>query len=346
MQSQYEMVYKGCTFPNNTWGIKENYLIDNIKQQINKKFPNKRNIFINGTWFSPHITKDIFDEVISIDDEFDNVFFLTSVDPSQMATTDLMILFQNFGSPTVYFIGNFDSSPYEFNFISWAISQEFKNNAEVLTDIKYKFINYNRKPKFHRKALVEKIIDDNLDDYGIVTLGKNIENPNEISISIGEENKDFVDTGHWFSLTDETQNIGVPHDLLSLGNIDFWNHHFLNVVGETEFNNWDPIFVTEKTFKPIIGLRPFVINGNTRTYAWLRKYGFKTFTHYFSFVNLETSNTTDIIKNIHKLLHWLVLQPNEFIQEMYNDMLPDLEFNKTHFIAFAEEQKYKMDHLF
>jgi hypothetical protein len=342
-------VYKGVTFPNNVWGVLENITIDKIKSQILVKFPTDSNLLVNGTWFSPNISKDLFDEVTSMDDEYDNVFFLTTVDPAQLAVNEIIQLFQRFGSPTVYFLGNFDHSQYEFNFISWALTQKFKgysNENLILTDIKYKFINYNRKPKTHRENLVSSIKSIGLDTNAIVTLGKDMSSDNSMYVSIGEKNEDFVETGHWFDLSDTTSDYGIPHDLLSLGDINYWKHHFLNVVSETEFNPWDPIFVTEKTFKPIVGLRPFIINGNTRTYSWLRNNGFKTFTHYFPFSDLETINENEIVTEIIKVLNWINNTPNTELMIMYNDMLPDLKYNKERFYEFAKEQKYKMDNLF
>ena len=344
------LVYRGTTFPNNTWGILENNVINSIKKQINDNFVNQTNLFINGTWFSPNINYECYIDVVTMDGEFDNLFFLTTVDPPQITIDDIIKLSRNFGSPTVYFLGNFDHSQYEFNFISYAITQEFKDYEDdlILTDIKYNFINYNRKPATHRVELVTSIIDSGLDNNAIVTLGKHpsINDTDELYMSINEKNKDFVETGHWFDLDDKDSDFGIPHDLLSLGNMEYWKHHFINIVSETMFNPWDPIFVTEKTFKPNIGLRPFIINGNTRTYKWLRNNGFKTFSHYFPFVDLESINKHEIVSNIIEVLKWVDVEPNANLMSMYNDMLPDLLHNKERFYVFANEQQHKMEHLF
>jgi hypothetical protein len=347
MKAFSNVTYIGTTFPTRySWGVLENQVIDDILSIISNKFSNQKNLFVNGTWFSPHINAGVYNEVKLLQEEFDNVFFLTTVDPPKMTVVDLTKLFQQFGNPKVHFLGNFDDSKYEFSFIAWAISKEFKVGPELeLKEVKYNFINYNRKPSLHRVSLVKEILKNNLDHNAIVTLGKHCDS-NSLHLSIDEKAEDFVETGHWYSLTDKDQDYGVPHDLLSLGNLKYWKHHFLNVVSETEFFPWDPIFVTEKTFKPIIGLRPFLLNGNLRTYKWLRKNGFKTFTHYFPFSNLEDTHEDSVVPNIIKALVWLDKQPRDKLLEMYNDMLPDLYWNRERFYEFAEEQKKKIDNLF
>ena len=54
-----------------------------------------------------------------------------------------------------------------------------------------------------------------------------------------------------------------------------WCKHFLNVVTETVIHS--DVFVSEKTYKPILGLRPFVILGDDRIYDILHDYGIDTF---------------------------------------------------------------------
>jgi hypothetical protein len=348
-----DVTYIGVAFPDAySWGPLEAQVIETIKDSISSKFKGQRNLFVNGTWFSPTMGVGVYEEVAAMEEKFDNVFFLTSVDPTKMSVLDLTKLFRKLGNPNIHFLGNFDHSKYEFSFIGWAISDKFQEyNTEdlVLKKIKYKFINYNRKPAPHRVELVKAITKEGLDKGNIVTLGKSTEtyyNQNDFFLGINEKNEDFVETGHWFALDDKGNDYGVPHDLLSLGNMQYWDYHFLNVVSETEFFPWDPIFVTEKTFKPIIGLRPFLINGNVRTYKWLRKYGFKTFNHYFPFSDLENLHEDNVTPNIVKVLSYLDKQTENELLDMYNDMLPDLIYNRERMQEFSKEQKQKIDDLF
>ena len=56
----------------------------------------------------------------------------------------------------------------------------------------------------------------------------------------------------------------------------FYQDSYFNFVVETHFDN-DTIFLTEKTFKPILNLQPFVIIGNPGSLNLLHKLGYKTF---------------------------------------------------------------------
>jgi hypothetical protein len=65
-----------------------------------------------------------------------------------------------------------------------------------------------------------------------------------------------------------------------------------------------PVFVTEKTFKPISGLQPFVVIGGTGILAYLRSQGFVTYDNIFD----ETYDAeTDfdkkldiVVENVHR----------------------------------------------
>ena len=144
------------------------------------------------------------------------------------------------------------------------------------------FLCYNRKPREHRVNLVKKLIDHNLKKHGVITLGENRKiysktDKNKLHLSLNE------DMSQYSTWTNQIDTFGdIPDDLHSLGNLIIWQNHFLTVVSETEFLPWDNTYVSEKTWKPIIGLRPFLINGQSKIYKWLRDRGFKTFNHYFN----------------------------------------------------------------
>jgi hypothetical protein len=106
------------------------------------------------------------------------------------------------------------------------------------------------------------------------------------------------------------------------------------------------MFITEKTWKPIIGLRPFVINGQTKIYKYLRSNGFKTFTHYFKNIELENILEYQLHNSIIDAIKFLKTLSKDEIICMYKDMLPDLTYNRQRFFEFADEQKCQMENLF
>ena len=66
------------------------------------------------------------------------------------------------------------------------------------------------------------------------------------------------------------------HNNHKLVNHDFYQNAYFNFVVETHFDN-DTCFLTEKTFKPILNLQPFIIIGNPGSLALLKSLGYKTF---------------------------------------------------------------------
>jgi hypothetical protein len=354
---QDNLIVIGETFPFKwIYGKYENEIIKSIKVQIRNKFPTQRNILINTTWFGPQFDNNVYATVVDMDKNritFDNVFFLATVDPILINTDELRDVISMLGSPKTFLMGNFENSPYEFNFFSYAVTEnfvEYNNDDITLKKLKYHYINYNRKPREHRVKFVNALINNDLMNYGIVTLGKpdityDNDPNNSLFFSIGELSSNYVDSGDWFDECDVDDDVGIPHDLFSLHNMDAWKHHFLYINASTKFWPWDDVFVMQDQYRPIMGLRPFLINGNTRTYKWLRNNGFKTFTHYFP-ADLENSHEDLVQLNLIKALLWLTQQPKTDILKMYNHMMPELIHNKERMLDFGKEQRLKMEKLF
>ena len=137
---------------------------------------------------------------------------------------------------------------------------------------------------------------------------------------------------------------GIPNDLVTLGRLDIWQTCLLNVVSETEFDSWKPRFITEKLWKPMIGLRPFLIHGQTNIYPWLRNHGFRTFNHYWSHIDVETN--TDVHATTVEVLKYVSAKSADELMELYTTMLPDIQHNQDRYYEFAKEQRHKMENLF
>jgi hypothetical protein len=340
----------GETFPKSwLWSQYEQSCIDSIINQIGLCYPHDNNLLINLTWFGPQFNNRQWQRYQKLKNKkFDNLFLLATVDPAMINKDQIDDIVTTLGYPRLFKLGNFDTA-YHFNFFAPILEKHFKkysNSDLLLTDCKWVYINYNRKPRAHRVAFVNRLIEENLLSHGIVTLGK----PNEIYdkdpnnrlfLSVGERCEDYVESGHWFGAGSD--EFGIPHDVLSLHNMEYWQHHFLNVIGATEFNVWDDIFVSETQFKPIIGLRPFVINGNTRTYQWLRHNGFRTFDQYWPEFDLENSEV--VHEELIRLLQHLCSQNKQNLVRLYDEMLPDLYHNQERFWEYAAEQKSKVGQL-
>ena len=79
------ITFIGTTFPATAeWHNDEVSTIDCIHKQIDKRFPNETNLYINTTWFGPQFNNGQWDNYRKLIDNgivFDNVFLLAAADP-------------------------------------------------------------------------------------------------------------------------------------------------------------------------------------------------------------------------------------------------------------------------
>ena len=331
----------GDFFPDNwIYGEYERRLFADVVQQVNQKFANHNNVVLNLTWDGPQTMQAI----ASIDHPVDNLFVVATVD---YASTLCKTYVELVNATKVYHLGNFDSE-YQYNFFAIVCRdhfQEYRTEDLILKDLKYRWISYNRKPYDHRRQFVEALQQQGLLDTGVVTMGRNFPGDARPDLyrSIGERDEDYVQHGHWYELGTEATPHEIPHDLFSLHNWHYWQHHFLHIVGCTFPYNEDHLFVNQIDFKPIIGLRPFVINGQTRKYQWWRDQGFRTFESWFPGHLAQQQQLTETLVATVKYVNSMSLDQ---LQIMYNDMLPDLLHNRNRWFEWADEQKNKVGSLF
>jgi hypothetical protein len=336
------------------YGKYEQRIFDSVQQQIQLHFAHENNVLLNLTWTGPQTDQQISD-VLARHKEIHNLFLLSTVDAVPHSAREFVRRFEQHGVKNIYRLGN-SEGPHYFNFFAIVCADHHERyNTEdlVLRDIKYPYISYNRKPYVHRLDLVKELVRRGLKDRGVVTLGRpfpgNTAPEDQLYFSIGEKNQDYVKYGHWYTDSAKATPHDIPHDLFSLHNWHYWQHHFLHVVNSTTIWNEDDLFVNQINFKPLIGMRPFVINGQTKQYAWLRSQGFRTFEHLFPGIDLTVPGgmgngqlTTAIATAIEYVCN---LSPAE-LQSMYNEILPDLVHNRTRFMSWMAEQQQRVNNLF
>jgi len=185
------------------------------------------------------------------------------------------------------------------------------------------FLCYNRKPHWHRKLLHEQMEKHKVLQRGIFTLGS--ENPAEVTMINADKN----------TLPSEDKKmhgeLGIPNDTMTLGSLDIWNSHLLTIITETQhLPKVGFPFFSEKIWKPMIGMRPFLCLGDQGSIQYLKNNGFYTFNKLFG-INNDDITINDIVNAIKKF--------NGNSAEIYDSILDQLEHNKKRFYEFAEEQK-------
>ena len=118
---------------------------------------------------------------------------------------------------------------------------------------------------------------------------------------------------------------------------EFHRESYWNFVVETHYDQ-DTVFLTEKTFKPILNLQPFIIVGNPGSINLLHDLGYKTFDGY--------NNESYDKENNHEKRMWNILTEciiigesshEELTEEIYR-MRPILEYNQRHFLSSKKER--------
>jgi len=129
-----------------------------------------------------------------------------------------------------------------------------------------------------------------------------------------------------------TLNEEVVYPIVPPSNFNILNRYsdiFVDVVCET-YTSGHTFFPTEKTWRSIMSLTPFITYGPKNFLKNLQRVGFKTFSQWWD----ESYDQTDDglrAAEIESLIHILGTKTNYELQTMYNEMLPTLLHNKKVF---------------
>jgi hypothetical protein len=130
-----------------------------------------------------------------------------------------------------------------------------------------------------------------------------------------------------YSLSPEQINNLTIDQINTITNLtEGYSDIFAELVCETYFSGFT-FFPTEKTFRPMIQLTPFITFGPQGFLTNLHRSGFKTFNQYWDEGYDECVGVERILK-IRQVLAQLFELDQPALQEMYIDMLPILEHNK------------------
>lgn len=238
------------------------------------------------------------------------------------------------GADNVKVIGNIASESFDAEYIPYwflACDTFFKKYTDEEIKPYDTFTNtylcYNRKPSGHRIKLQYEFMQNNLLDEGVFTMGLQ----NKVYETWEERPphyRNFSENGYGMQslMSGDDETYGIPADAFSLGNLDIWKKSFLCIVTETLGDQRDEHYIpllTEKTYKPIIGMRPFMVVGETTTHAKLRELGFYTF---------EADFPADPVEAVKFL-------SGEKLEALYQKLLPRLISNKRAMARLVSDRK-------
>lgn len=181
----------------------------------------------------------------------------------------------------------------------------------------------------YRLSLVSEILSRNIGNRGITSCTKeNLTFDNKFDISLPKDRiekiKKFCNVDLRYDFKD-AETI-VPNQSMHI-NTTVANTCFMNVVTETcfydRFNH-----LTEKVFKPIIMLQPFIICSTPNSLKFLKRYGFKTFDKWIDESYDSISNPEKRINAVVDQIEKLAKLSKQELTDIYTDMLPTLKHNR------------------
>lgn len=120
----------------------------------------------------------------------------------------------------------------------------------------------------------------------------------------------------------------VPEDVCGPVNYQLHYNSYINIIPMSHFyNDYTHLEISEKLFKPIITMQPFIILGERETLKFLKERGYKTFDKWIDeSYDLELDDEVRFNKVLHEVKRLNNLKSNE-LSDMLYDMLPILEHN-------------------
>jgi len=116
---------------------------------------------------------------------------------------------------------------------------------------------------------------------------------------------------------------------------------FVNVFTETLFEE-DTIFLSEKIFKPIYCLQPFIVFGNPGTLKELQKLGFRTFGEFWDESYDQEISFTKRLEKIIEIMKDLANKTHGELLQMTREMSDILEHNYTHMIQASRAEVFTL----
>jgi hypothetical protein len=313
------------------WG--PNFPLKKFEQEIVSEFlvaqvtDHSHTVVINSVWYTQEFHQQVLNKLKNL--VFDNIVLVAMID----AAIPKIEWYQEFGCP-VYAVGYY---PGNNNLDFWALFVDrFFNVPKISRLMSYNLIDcaymcLNRKPHWHRVQLYRQLTALNIADQGLVSMGGKGQAVQQLHIDC--EHDDLAPN----ATRDQT---GLPNDIASIGNLPNWQRSFLNVVTETVYNINQNHFVSEKIFKPIVGLRPFLVYDTDGASKWLTARGFDPYIHDFADISdLDLS----LPENIPEFLKTLCKQPTSYFQSKFVALTPKLLYNRNRFATYVAEQQHKIN---
>jgi hypothetical protein len=209
---------------------------------------------------------------------------------------------------------------------------------------KNKFISLNGRPTEHRQVAVTYLFDYRHE--GILTFSENLERTGfggKTEVALNPDKsfaKRYREIQENFPLTwdfRDQEDYGHAANLfMSSEYIDENLSTYLNIITETRFHNTSPVWFSEKTFRAMMFLQPFVVLGAAGSLQALRNCGYRTFGQWIdeSYDDID-DDIARATKAIASAVEFFNNRSQAELSAVLLEMLPVLEHNYYHLIAYT-----------
>ena len=195
---------------------------------------------------------------------------------------------------------------FEYNVSKNVYRLEHKKlNTLTLKNYDKKFLNLNRRWRKHRPMIVGLLEINNLLDKGHVSFAANVDGENWDSVWGFLDHSDNLNKTELYNILTENkeQLENIPDMYLDTPRLDinqvhvgsgldhFYENSYFSIVNETNYFKevGEGIFLSEKVFKPVLKLHPFILASRPNSLVKFRELGYKSFSPYID----ETYDTEE-----------------------------------------------------
>lgn len=182
-----------------------------------------------------------------------------------------------------------------------------------------------------RSLILKSFFDSNLKDsalFSVLGMPQDSSQHSEEFLNFLKNNQGPVDDVETFDQTDGISSQGWTNDT------SVYDNTSVSFICETHETN-NSLFVTEKTYRPILNRHPFIVRASFPLLEYLRAIGFKTFE---AFVNESYDKSRDITKEQSDIL---VKRAGELLEQVKNnpaEIQEIVDYNYETLIKFAQSE--------
>lgn len=305
------------------WPMKqlEQQIVNNFLSQYHTD--NSRSVIINSVWYTGDYHREVMTELRELKPT--HIFVVALLDPPIIQ----LDWFQELNCEVLgigYYPGpgQMDYFSLFFDHFYKPIDQTILLSSESM-DTAYMCLN--RKPHPHRLRIYRGLENAGLLDQGFVSMGGDTTPMRSLEQDA---------SGQEFAPNGGSDQYGIANDIATLGNLDNWRRHFLNIVTETIWDIEPSNFVSEKTYKPILGLRPFLIYAPNGGVKCLESRGFESYVNDFNDItDIDLTQPYNVV-NFVKIL---CQQKQNYWSMKFDQLIEKLLFNQQRFKQYVVEQQ-------